>query len=249
VPRVGGYTLADRPLFPALILALGFALGGLFIGHGFANGRATDRYVEVKGLAEREVMADLALWPLRYVATGDDLAVAQAGITRSTRQVFTFLGRHGIDTSAVQLQALEVSDAFANRFPGERGGPRFVIQQTVMVRSPKPEVVMAASQRVSDLVAAGVVLSSSGEYGLGGPTFVFTRLNQLKPSMVAEATANARAAAEQFAKDSRSALGDIRHANQGVFVILPRDQAPGVNEGGQLQKIVRLVSTVQYFLR
>jgi uncharacterized protein len=239
----------DRPLFPALLLALGLILGGWFIGHGFALGRATDRYVEVKGLAEREVTADLALWPLRYVATGDDLAVAQAAITRSSRQVFTFLGRHGIDTSAVQLQALEVSDAYANRFPGERGGPRYVIQQTVMVRSPKPEVVMAASQRVSELVGAGVVLSSSGEYGVGGPTFVFTRLNQLKPSMVAEATANARAAADQFAKDSRSALGDIRHANQGVFVILPRDQAPGVNESGQLQKIVRLVSTVQYFLR
>jgi uncharacterized protein len=205
--------------------------------------------VEVKGLAEREATADLALWPLRYVATGADLDAAQAGITRSTRQVFTFLGRHGIDTSAVHLQALEVSDAFANRFSGERAGPRFVIQQTVMVRSPNPEVVMAASQRVSELVAAGVVLSSSGEYGLGGPTFVFTRLNQLKPSMVAEATANARSAAEQFARDSRSPLGDIRHASQGVFVILPRDQAPGVSEGGQLQKIVRLVSTVQYFLK
>ena len=67
--------------------------------------------------------------------------------------------------------------------------------------------------------------------------------------MVAEATANARAAAEQFAKDSRNALGHIRHANQGIFVILPRDQAPGVNESGQLQKIVRVVSTVQYFLK
>jgi hypothetical protein len=218
--------LVDRPTLPALLLAVGLAGAGWLVGNGFARGRTTDRYVEVKGLAEREVKADLALWPLRYVATGDDLAVAQAGITRSTRQVLTFLGRHGIDTSAVQLQALEVSDAFANRFSGERGGPRFVIQQTVMVRSAKPEVVMAASQRVSELVAAGVVLSSSGDYGLGGPTFVFTRINQLKPSMVAEATANARSAAEQFAKDSRNDLGAIRHASQGVFVILPRDQAP-----------------------
>lgn len=233
----------------AIVLALGLALSGIFIGHGFARGRATDRYVEVKGLAEREVTADLALWPLRYVTTGDDLSVAQAQITRSTRQVFAFLSRHGIDTASVQLQALEVSDAFANRFPGERGGPRYVIQQTVMVRSRSPEVVMAASQRVSELVGAGVVLSSSGEYGIGGPTFVFTRLNQLKPSMVKEATANARAAAEQFAADSRTALGGIRQANQGVFVILPRDQAPGVNEGAQLQKIVRVVSTVQYFLK
>jgi hypothetical protein len=233
----------------SIILALGLAVGGWFVGQGFIKGRATTQYVEVKGLAEREVTADLALWPLRYVSTGNDLTVAQAGLTRSTRQVFAFLTRHGIDTTAVQLQALEVSDADANRFPGERSGPRYVIQQTVIVRSRTPEVVMAASQRVSELVAGGVILSSSGEYGVGGPTFIFTRLNQLKPAMVAEATANAREAAQQFAADSRTALGGIRLANQGVFVILPRDQAPGVNETGQLQKIVRVVSTVQYFLK
>jgi hypothetical protein len=242
-------TSLNRSVVSTIAVALGLALGGWFIGHGFATGRATDRYVEVKGLAEREVTADLALWPLRYVSTGDDLAAAQAQITRNTRQVYIFLSRNGIDTASVQLQALEVSDAFANRFPGERAGPRYVIQQTVMVRSRSPDVVMAASQRVSELVGAGVVLSSTGEYGIGGPTFVFTRLNQLKPPMVKEATANARAAAEQFAADSRSDLGSIRQANQGMFVILPRDQAPGVNEGAQLQKVVRVVSTVQYFLR
>jgi len=242
-------TSAIRSLISAVLVALGLSLGGWFIGEGFARGRASDRFVEVKGLAEREVTADLALWPLRYVSTGNDLTAAQAQITRNTRQVFAFLSRNGIDTTAVQLQALEVSDAFANRFPGERAGPRYVIQQTVMVRSGKPNVVMAASQRVNELVGAGVVLSSSGEYGIGGPTFIFTRLNQLKPSMVKEATANARAAAEQFAADSRSELGSIRQASQGIFVIMPRDQAPGVNEGAQLQKIVRVVSTVQYFLR
>jgi uncharacterized protein len=235
-------------LLPAAVLGLALALAGWFIGHGFLRGRSATRYVEVKGLAEQEVAANLALWPLRFVTTGDDLAVAQTEITRDTREVFRFLARHGIDTAGVQLMALEVSDAEANRFQGERGGTRFVIQQTLMVRSNKPEVVLTASQRVSELVRAGVVLSSSGEYGIGGPTFVFTKLNDLKPAMVKQATANARAAAEQFAADSRTTLGDIRYANQGVFVILPRDQAPGVNEGSQLQKIVRVVSTVQYLL-
>jgi hypothetical protein len=237
------------PSASAVVLALGLALGGGLIGRGFARGRAAEPYVEVKGLAEQEVVADLALWPLRFVATGNDLRATQTEISRESQEVFAFLGRHRIDTAGVQLQGLEVSDAFANRFQAERTGPRYVIQQTLIVRSPDPNAVLAASQRVSQLVAAGVVLSSSGEFGIGGPTFVFTRLNQLKPTMIAAATANARAAAEQFARDSRSNLGGIRQASQGIFVILPRDQAPGVSEESQLHKTVRVVSTVQYFLR
>lgn len=238
----------DRSWLPSLVLALGIALAGLFVGHGFSSGRSTDRYVEVKGLAERDVAANLALWPLRFVASAADLAAAQSQITRDTAEVLKFLARHGIDASKTELQNLQVSDANTNRYGGERSGPRFVIEQTVMVRSDQPQVVQAASQKVSELVSAGVVLSSSGEFGVGGPTFVFSGLNDLKPAMIAEATANARAAAEQFARDSGSALGRIRQANQGVFVILPRDQAPGINESGQLQKTVRVVSTVQYFL-
>src|ERR671920_1491134 len=96
----------DGLLLPSVLLALGLGLSGWFVGQGFVQGRATTRYVEVKGLAEREVTADLALWPLRYVSTGNDLTVAQAGLARSTRQVLAFLTRHGIDTTAVQLQAL-----------------------------------------------------------------------------------------------------------------------------------------------
>jgi hypothetical protein len=79
--------------------------------------------------------------------------------------------------------------------------------------------------------------------------FLFRNLNAIKPAMIAEATAAARAAAQEFARDSESRLGGIRQANQGVFVILPRDQAPGVNESDQLQKTVRVVSTIDYNLR
>lgn len=100
-----------------------------------------------------------------------------------------------------------------------------------MVRSTDVDVVLRASQRVGELVSAGVVLSSSKMgAGFAGPTFLFTKLNDLKPAMIADATASARQAAEQFASDSRSRLGGIRQASQGVFVILPRDQAPGIQE-------------------
>ena len=77
---------------------------------------------------------------------------------------------------------------------------------------------------------------------------MFTKLNDLKPPMIAEATARAREAAEQFARDARSELGGIRRANQGIFEILPRDQAPGIFEGNQILKTVRVVSTIEYLL-
>lgn len=86
----------DRPYFPALLVALGVAVAGLAVGRGFATGQATDRFVEVKGLAEQNVEADLALWPLRFVATGNDLTTAQAQVERFGSQVMTFLARNGI---------------------------------------------------------------------------------------------------------------------------------------------------------
>ncbi len=243
-------TAANSVLVRTAILAVGLALAGWFVGHGFAAGRATDRYVTVKGVSEREVRADLALWPLRIVATDNDLGRAQARIGSSVREIRTFLARNGVDTARIELQGYEVNDAYANQYRDANAvTARYVIRQTVMVRSDKPDVVLAASQRVGDLVNAGVVLTSGGEFGSGGPTFLFTRLNTLKPEMIAEATARARESAQQFARDSRSTLGGIRTAFQGMFEILPRDQAPGVQEESQLAKTVRVVSTVEYFLR
>ena len=127
-------------------------------------------------------------------------------------------------------------------------GNRYVINQTLVVRSAEPAKVLAASARVGELVAAGVVLSSGGEYGSGGPTFLFTGLSDQKPAMIAEATSRAREAAEQFARDSGSRIGGIRRANQGVFEVLPRDRAPGISEQSQLEKTLRVVSTIDYRL-
>ena len=235
----------------AIILGVGIALAGLFTGTGFARGRAADRYVTVKGVSEREARADLAIWPLRLVASGDDLARTHAELQRNVSTVRDFLARQQIDTAEVALQDFSVSDANANQYGGPvNPGARYVIRQTMVVRSTDPDVVLAASQRVAELVNAGVVLSSGAEYGpSGGPTFLFTQLNDLKPEMIAEATARAREAAEQFARDSRAELGGIRRANQGVFEILPRDQAPGITQEGQVVKTVRVVSTIEYGLR
>jgi len=234
----------------AAIVALGVVVAGALVGRGATRFRQADKFVNVKGVSEREVKADLALWPIQFSSADNDLALAHGRLERNTARIRAFLAGQDIDTAATQLQTLRVMDRDANpyRGPGE-GGVRFIISQTLMVRSTDPDRVFAASQRVGDLVQAGVALSSGPEFGPGGPTFLFTKLNDIKPAMIAEATGRAREAAEQFARDAGTRLGSIRQASQGVFVILPRDQAPGVDEGGQLYKTVRVVTTVEYYLR
>jgi hypothetical protein len=236
----------------AAIIAIGVALGGFFIGSGFARAKAADRYVTVKGVSEREVRADLAIWPLRLVGADNDLATANMKLAKSVAGVRDFLVRQGIDTSQIQMAEFSATDALADQNDmNRRPTNRYLVRQTMMVRSNRPDQVLAASQRVSELAAAGVVISSGTEYGpgAGGPTFVFSGLNKLKPEMIADATARAREAATQFARDSHSELGGIRQGNQGVFEILARDQAPGINESSQIAKIVRVVSTIDYYLR
>lgn len=232
------------------IIAAGLAIGGLFVGSGFSRMRTSDRYVTVKGISERQVKADLAIWPLHLVAADNDLAKAHAQLESSVARIKTFLTSYQIDSAQAELQDFSVADAATNQYSsGERAGSRYVIRQTVVIRSLKPDLVRNASQHVGELVSAGVVLSSGGEYGSGGPTFVFTGLNELKPKMIGEATARARESAEQFARDSHSDLSGIKTASQGVFEILPRDQAQGISEESQIMKTVRVVSTIEYALK
>ncbi|MBU2873362.1 SIMPL domain-containing protein [Marinobacter salexigens] len=231
----------------ALILGLSAIMSASLISDGLTDLRTGDRYVTVKGVAEREVNADLALWPIRFVATGVSLSEAQDKARSSRNAIMAFLKLQAIGDSAVELQRLDVTDTRANPYQDNNSQQKFIISQTLMVRSEDIEKIRQAAQGVSELVDSGVVLSS--DYGPSGPTYLFNGLNDIKPDMIAEATASAREAASQFAEDAKTELGDLRRANQGVFQILARDQAPGVSEQQHPVKTVRVVSTVEYYLR
>jgi hypothetical protein len=243
--RLARATPAWVALLGTLLLGLGLLGAGFLIGRGFERGRAADRYVTVKGLAETFVAADLAVWPLRFTATGADLGRVQERIDADLATVTAFRTEHGIAADAIQPQRVEVTDLLAQPYrPEGIGDNRFILAQTVIVRTEQVDEVARLNQQSGELVKRGVVLADAG-----GPTYLFTRLNEIKPEMLAEATRNARLSAEQFAADSASVIADIRRASQGVFEILARDPVPGMMEQNQIDKKVRVVSTVEYRLR
>ncbi len=247
--------MENRPLSIASALLLGVligagvAIGGYFVGQGFYRARA-ERYVTVKGLVERDVKTDLALWIISYTAAGPDLNAANNKLEQDQTAVLAFAQGHGFPTEEILVQPTTVSDTFANPYQGNRPDPaqRFIVKGGIQIRSAKVDEVRKASQDTGDLVKQGVAL---GENYPQAPQYFFTRLNDIRPSMLAEATRSARAVAKQFAADSRSRLGPIRRANQGVFEITSRDAGgdrAGTDDQGSIDKKVRLVTTVDYYL-
>jgi hypothetical protein len=233
-------------LIASILIALGLMVGGFAVRSGIRGFRSADRFVTVKGIAEKEVKANLALWPLRITATSNSLQEAQARIAKDAATVRKFFESGGLPPAAIQVQGVEATDLLTQTYRQGVPTSRFIVGQTLMVRTEDVDRIAGLAERVGEIVAAGVVMSAEG--APQGPFYLFTKLNDIKPGMIAEATKNARAAAQQFAADSDSSLGPIRQASQGLFQILPRDAAPGQSEEKQILKTVRVVSTVDYLL-
>lgn len=235
----------DKSLLPPAVfgglIAVGLIGSGLFIGQGIVNARVGDRQVTVRGLAEQDVVADLAVLSLRFTAAGEELPDVQARIDRDLGLVRAFLKDQGYADDVVTLGRLEVTDTKNREYGVQSGVPHYILAQTVVVRTGDVARVARTERALNDLVRQGVVLDFTA------PAYVYTKLNDVRAEMIGKATASARSGAEQFAKDSHTSLGPISRATQGSFEILARDEVE--SEANALNKRVRVVTTITYQLR
>jgi hypothetical protein len=230
----------QRWLASASILAGGLIVGGYLLGNGLVRAKDADRSVTVRGLAERNVTADLATWTIAYSATAPDLATAQTDVDADTTSIRGFFREVGFPASDLQPTGVNVSQFSDN------GLTKFTVRQRLTLRSNDIKRAQDAVKKQFDLVRRGVVLEEGS-----GMAYAFTRLNAVKPPMIAEATKDARASAEQFAKDSGTSVGAIKSATQGYFEVAARDGDSGGGWGvsDTPYKKVRVVTTVDFYLR
>jgi hypothetical protein len=243
----------DRVL-SALILAAGIALAGYFMGDAFLRARLQDRYVAVKGLSEREVTSDLAIWPISIKATGNNLTEVNNKIELDRATVIDFLIAQGFKAEEVEIGNYLVNDLLAQTYRQNSSEDfRYIINATIILKTSNVELVSKVSRLQNLLVQKGVVL---GNESYEGVSYEFTKFNEIKPEMLAEAIKNARKSANKFVEDSGNKLGYLKRANQGTFLITALDGGDGPDEYSNAQaakksirKRIRLVTTLEYFLK
>jgi len=224
-----------------LALAAGLICAGYVLGQSALEYREYERTVTVKGLSEREFPADIVIWPIRFTAADNDLTAIYGALENDAAKIRDFLVARGIPADAISSAPPAVTDKLAQQYGGnERAEYRYTATQTVTVYSNAVDAVRAV---MIDLVALGKQgIALVGENYETQPEYLFTRLNEIKPEMIEEATRQAREVAVKFAADSSSTLGKIKQASQGQFSIEGRDK------NNQHIKKVRVVSTIEYYL-
>lgn len=219
------------------LIALGLCLGGMFIFLGINNFSNKDRAVTVKGLSTREVECDHVVWPLSYGWKGQDLPSLYERLEQVTVRVKKHLIDLGFEESDFRQGQISVSDNWSNYYGDHRPEYHYTLRTSLIVSTDKVQLVVKSQGKESELLKEGIIVEGS-EWSVD---YQFNGLAELKPSMIEEATKNARAVAQKFADDAQCSLGSIRRASQGQFSIEDDPYQPWV-------KHVRVVTTLDYFL-
>lgn len=223
-----------------LITAAAIVIAGAMLPVAVSQFKSYDRTVEVKGLCEREVKADKVIWPLGYKVMGNDLSAVLSETEANNAAIVEFLKDGGIDASCITVATPQISDKFASEYGNNDRVFRYLMTNIVTVCTSDIDAVLALQSRQDELLKKGITLSTDWQTQ---PQFKFEGLNDIKPEMIEEATANAKEAARKLAEDSGSKVGKIKYAAQGTFSIEDRDSnTPSI-------KKVRVVTYVCYYIK
>ena len=243
-------------IMKSLIVFAGIVLGAFLLGKSIERFKKEDRYISVKGFSEKEVKADLVIWSMKIRVANDDLVKGNVALASAKNKVTSFLTEKGVRAQEIVPMDLKVIDRQANEYlqPNSAQQLRYIIEETIEVRSNQVDAIQKISRMTSELLSAGIALSNKNEWGGSGLEYIFTQLNAIKPAMLSEAIKNAKGAAEQFTRESETKLGKMRKASQGLFSIQDRDQSlSSTTEGGNVEfgntdlyKKIRVVISVDY---
>jgi len=230
-------------LFTGLFIAIGLAVAGYFVSQTIYNAKVALNTAEAKGLAERRVKADRANWTVGFSVAGASKAELPKLFKKAEdyqKTILDLLKKNGFDEDEIVIGAVNY------HYTEFRDENKKLVDQshaligTISVETQKVELVGKVRTAISKLIAQGIPIRNEA------PTYHFTKLNDIKPDMLREATTNARIAANEFAENAGVKVGGIRSALQGGFIV--RDAGDQYEDTKKIEKDVRVVTTITFYL-
>lgn len=229
--------------FLGLFICAGMAAGGYFVGQTMYNAKVALNTAQAKGLAERRVKSDRAHWDI-----GLSLSIGEkAGIPKLYKEVeahqnkiIAILKEEGLDDTEIRRGIIDYNyNEYRDNY-GKISDRRHTLSTKVTVETEKVDLITTVRAKINTLIAEGIPIQNRE------PRYLFTKLNDIKPDMLREATKNARIAANEFASNAGTKVGGIRSANQGSFFI--RDAGEEYGDSRKIEKDVRVVTTITFYL-
>ena len=242
-------------------------VASMIIRDGFINMKRNREFVSVKGLAERVVKADSAIWVIPLTANGEELEAVRAKIDSDISRIVDYLKKYDLQDQEIEQDTMRIYDKMAQRYydPNNKAN-RFSIDNQIVIKSSNIEAIHKASKNVNELLKEGVTFPYDGYSGAySSPRYLFTKLNEIKPDMLSEAMQEAKKAAEQLLKSSDNKVGNIKNASQGIFNVYSREATGSgrgidqravayggaqysTNEAYFVEKVLRVVASVDYYI-
>ena len=231
----------------ALAIALGF--GSCVVSRGLGQIRRPEEAITVTGSAKRPIRADFVVWRAAVGIQSPSISAASTELRAEANRVRRFLSTNGVADSMLTVKPIETYAVPEVVATGRETGRiiAYRLTQQFEIRSANVDALTALSQKAGDLMAEGVALSSQP------PEYLYTKLADLRVTLIEEATRDAKLRAEAIAKSTGSAVGTVRQARVGVFQITPRFSTEiadyGINDVSAIEKDVTAVVHVTFALR
>ncbi len=242
---------------PAAIVSLALIVCAVLLGQTVVRVKSANETIHVTGSARKQIQSDFIIWKGRIVAEGPNIAVAYRSLKVSVEKTKAYLAEKGVPAKEILDTPIETHLLYAPPPKPQPGYPPtepyrkvvgYQLAQEVEVRSNNVDLVDSLSRKSTELISSGVVFESKP------PAYIYTKLGDLKITMLAEAAKDARARADQIARNSGCRLGGVRSAKMSPLRITPafavtEGDYVGTNDTTTRDKEITAVVNVSYSIR
>ena len=233
-------------MLAGLFLAAGLVLSAMLATSAWLKIK-NSQFITVKGSVQKNVESDLAIWSGGFQVDGATLLEAQHQIQADRVVVAKFLTDAGVTNfffGSIGIEELKASQKSTDGWVTQRM-TGFHLTQNVCVES--ADVDRLDRLDSTPLVEQNVIFTVA-------PTdFIYTKAGDTKIEMLADATKDARARAEQIASQGGRRIARLQSADQGIFQITPLHSVAtswqGESDTGSRRKTITAVVTATFLLK